>query len=92
MDILKKVFSSFIPTLLKYLFVLAIAVYGYVRVHNAVILSITIIEVALVFLLCNELAWRSTLAASIVSTVFLLLISVQLLVLIFSNTFNSLWS
>ena len=87
---LKKVFSSFIPTLLKYLFVLLIAIYGYVRVHNAVILSITIVEVALIFLLCNELSWRSRLAASITSSILLLLICVQLLVLVFSNTFATL--
>jgi len=87
---LKKVYFSIPTTLVKYLFVLAIAIYGYVRVRNPVILVVAIVEILLVFIICNELAWHSRLAASIASSVVLLLICVQLFVLIFSNTFATL--
>ena len=90
MDTLRRIFESPILTAVKYLFVLMIAVYAYIRVPDPIILAISIIEILLVFFCCNELAWHSRLAASITSSVFLLLASVQLLVLIFANSFATL--
>ena len=90
MDTLRRIFESPLLTAVKYLFVLMIAVYAFIRVPDPIIFAISIIEILLIFLCCNELAWYSRLAASITSSVFLLLASVQLLVLIFANTFATL--
>lgn len=90
MEALRKFFSTVWPTVIKYLFSVAIALFAFSRVPNPVILVVTLFEIALVFVLCNELARVSRLAATITSGILLLLMDVQLFVLVFSNTFATL--
>ena len=90
MDTLRRIFESPLLSAAKYIFVLVVAIFAYTRVSDPIILAISIIEILLIYFCCNELAWHSRLAATIVSSVFLLLACLQLFVLIFANSFATL--
>ncbi len=77
-------------TLVKYLFSMLLACYAGIRSADALTFFISLVEVGLVFVLCNELARISRVAGSIVSSILLLLFDAQQLFMVFANTYLSL--
>jgi len=89
-ETLKRILATPWVTIAKYLFVLIITFVAYGTVNDPISLAMAIIEIGICFLLCNEIAAYKRILASIISSVILLLISIQQLLLIFSNTFVTL--
>lgn len=90
MSRLRRFFQSPAPTIIKYSFTLALALFAFWKVNDGIDLFLTILELMLVFFACNALAKLSRIAASILSSILLLLIDVQMLFLVFSNAYLSL--
>ncbi|MDO4537668.1 MAG: LTA synthase family protein [Coriobacteriales bacterium] len=76
--------------MVKYLFSVLLAIYACTRSGDLLIFFISLIEIALVFVLCNELARISRIAASVTSSILLLLFDAQQLFMVFANTYLTL--
>lgn len=87
---LRKFLDSSWPTLLKYLFGIGLTIAAFAKAHQVDAFAISLFEVFAIFVVCNAIAAKSRLAASILSGVLLLLEGIQLLVLTFSNSFLTL--
>ena len=87
---LRKFLDSSWPTHLKYLFGIGLTIAAFAKAHQVDAFAISLFEVFAIFVVCNAIAAKSRLAASILSGVLLLLEGIQLLVLTFSNSFLTL--
>lgn len=87
---LRKFLDSSWPTLLKYLFGIGLTIAAFAKAHQVDAFAVSLFEVFAIFVVCNAIAAKSRLAASILSGVLLLLEGIQLLVLTFSNSFLTL--
>ena len=90
MSRLRTFFQSPLPTIIKYSFTLILAVFACWKARDGIDLFFVLTELTLLFFACNALARRSQIAANIVNSIFIFLIDVQMLLLIFGNSYLSL--